>query len=78
MNPNGNEVPTNGGAATPGGGGYPNQGVPNNGSYMGAAGGQNPAGNAASTNGYAGNGTYACRLISSTARSSLSNFSRFS
>lgn len=59
MNPNGNEVPTNGGAATPGGGGYPNQGVPNNGSYMGAAGGQNPAGNAASTNGYAGNGTYA-------------------
>lgn len=31
MNPNGNAVPANGGPATPGGGGYPNQGTPNNG-----------------------------------------------
>ncbi|MCB6414937.1 single-stranded DNA-binding protein [Faecalimonas umbilicata] len=53
MNPNGNAAPANGG--------YPNQGAPNGGGYMGAASAQNPVnpvGNAAPNNGYAGNGNY--------------------
>lgn len=57
MNPSGNAAPNNGGAATPGGGGYPNQGMPTNRNHMGAAGGQNGnyAGNTTPNHAYAGN-----------------------
>lgn len=57
MNPSGNAMPNNGGAATPSGGGYPNPGRPNNRNHMGATGGQNGnyAGNTTPNHAYAGN-----------------------
>lgn len=56
MNPNGNTMPNNGGAATPGGGSYQNQTPANGGNYMGGAGTPNNGGYA---NTGMANGNYA-------------------